>query len=167
MFEIHDMVMYGREGVCEITGIEKRDFFGEIKSYFVLKPIKNNSAVCYVPTDNPSLLAKMRRILTTEEIHELIDSMPAEQVNWIDNEAARADQYARILSNGNHAELIRMIKAIFLEKKTREADKKRLRASDERFLKDAEQLLHGEFQYVLNLNEDEVVPYIFSRIERG
>jgi len=38
--------------------------------------------------------------------------------------------------------------------------------SDERFFKDAELILYNEFQYVLELeSKDELVNYIFSRIE--
>ena len=93
--------------------------------------------------------------------------MASESANWIANENQRKEKYKSIISEGNHKELIKMIKAIFFEKKEREAIGKRLHASDERFLKEAEQVLHGEFQYVLNLNEDQLMAYIFERIENG
>ena len=37
--------------------------------------------------------------------------------------------------------------------------------SDEHFLKDAEQLLYHEWQYVLNVDKTELMDYIFRRIE--
>jgi hypothetical protein len=39
--------------------------------------------------------------------------------------------------------------------------------SDEHFLKDAEQLLYNEWQYVLNVDKAGLMDYIFSRIERN
>ena len=165
MFKVNDIVIYGTGGVCKIVDIEEKDFMGEKKKYFVLKPVKNENSTYFAPTDNEKILAKMRKLLSKEEIDELIDSMPNEKANWITNDNERKEKYRSIISNGNHTELIKLIKAIFFEKKEREANGKRLTSSDERFLKDAEQVLYGEFQHVLNLNEDQLMTYIFERIE--
>lgn len=167
MFNINDMIVYGSHGVCKIEGIEDKELMGTQKKYFVLKPVKSDTSTYFVPTENDMLLAKMRKLLSEKEINELIDSMPNEKANWIANENERKEKYRCIISGGNHVELIKMIKAIFIEKKEREANGKRLHASDERFLKDAEQLLYGEFQYVLNLNEDQLMTYVFDRIENS
>ena len=166
-FNVNDTVVYGTSGVCKIVNIEEKDFMGTKKNYFVLKPIKSDSSTYFVPTNNETLIAKMRKLLSEKEINELIDSMANEPANWIDNDNERREKYKNIISKGNHTELIKMIKAIFFEKKEREAIGKRLHASDERFLKDAEQILHGEFQYVLNFNEDQLLTYIFNRIEKN
>ena len=94
----------------------------------------------------------MRRLLTAEEINTLIDSMSKEEATWISNENERREGYKQIIANGNHLELIKKIKAIYLHKQEREAAGKRLHMPDERFFKDAEQILYNEFQYVLKLN---------------
>ncbi len=167
MFSIDDLVVYGVHGVCKIEDIENKDFMGRRKNYFVLKPVNSVGSTYFVPIDNETLIAKMRKLLSENEINELIDSMASEPANWIENENQRKEKYKSIISEGNHKELIKMIKAIFFEKKEREAIGKRLHASDERFLKEAEQVLHGEFQYVLNLNENQLMAYIFERIENG
>ena len=39
--------------------------------------------------------------------------------------------------------------------------------SDEHFMKDAEQLLYNEWQYVLNVDKAGLMAYIFDRIERS
>ena len=60
-----------------------------------------------------------------------------------------------------------MIKAIYAHKKEREAEGKRLHMSDERFFKDAEQILYNEFQYVLNLDsKEDLMTYIFRRLDK-
>jgi CarD family transcriptional regulator len=42
---------------------------------------------------------------------------------------------------------------------------KKLRVSDERFLKDAEKVLYDEFAHVLDIKREEVLPFIFEQIE--
>ena len=167
MFRINDVIMYGTQGVCQITAIEEKTVSGIKRSYFVVKPVNNTGATIFAPTDNEHILKKMRRLLSKEEIDALIDSMPDKNAPWIDNGNARKEHFRKILSDGNHLELIKMIKSIFAHKKEREAEGKRLHMADEHFLKDAEQILYHEFQYVLKLSsKEELMTYIFSRIER-
>lgn len=166
MFQVNDVILYGAQGVCKITGTEEKTISGVKKAYFVLKPVNEKGATIFVPTDNEIVLKKMRRLLTKEEIHKLIDAMPQENAVWIANENERRLQYAGILARGDHRELIRMIKAIYVHKKERETEGKRLHMSDERFFKDAEQILYNEFQYVLGLTgKSELMNYILARIE--
>ena len=167
MFNINDVIVYGSNGVCKIEGIENKELMGTRKQYFVLKPIKSNASTYFVPTENNRLLAKMKSLLSKEEINELIDSMVKEKANWIANESERKEKYRSIISDGNRLELIKMIKSIFIQKKEREANGKRLHASDERFFRDAERLLYGEFEYVLNLSEDQLMTYILDRIKNS
>lgn len=166
MFKINDTLFYGSQGVCKIVDIEEKSISGATKSYYVLKPVKDQSSTIYVPTDNEFVLKKMRRLLTPEEINCLIDSMPDEMPSWISNEHARKEYYKQVLANGDHAELIKMIKSIYSHKMQRVSEGKRLHVSDEHFFRDAEQILYNEFQYVLKLNsKDELMSYILSRIQ--
>ena len=167
MFKINDMIIYGTQGVCKIEDIEEKTFSGVHKTYFVLKPINEKGSTVYAPTDNEFVLKKMRRLLTKDEIHKLIDSMPEENTVWIENESERKALYKEVLAGGEHLELIRMIKAIYAHKNEREAEGKRLHMSDERFFKEAEQILYNEFQYVLHLScKEDLMKYIFERIEK-
>lgn len=166
MFQVNDVIIYGAQGVCEITGTEEKTVSGKKKTYFVLKPVGDKGSTIFAPTDNELALKKMRRLLTKDEIHRLIDSMRLENAVWVPNENERKELYKSILAKGDHLELIKMIKAIFAHKKEREAEGKRLHMSDERFFKDAEQILYSEFQYVLDLGgKDDLMTYIFARIE--
>ena len=168
MFKVNDVIIYGTQGVCQIVGVEEKTVSGAKRNYFVLKPVKDKGSTIFAPTDNERVLKKMRRLLSKAEINSLIDSMPGEDVVWIKNDNDRKERYRKILASGEHVELIKMIKAIYTHKKEREAGGKRLHMVDEHFLKDAEQTLYNEFQYVLKLsNKNEVMEYIFSRIEKG
>lgn len=165
MFEVHDVIRYGSQGVCEIVDVEEKSIGGVKKKYYVLKPVKDPTSVIYAPTDNAHVLKKMRRLLTVSQINGLIDSMQEKNVTWIANDSERREHYKNILARGDHSELIRMIKAIYSHKKQREADGKRLHMVDERFFKDAEQILYNEFQYVLKLDsKDALMAYILSRL---
>ena len=165
MFEVNDTIMYGTQGICKIVEITEKDFMGTKKEYYVLKPISDEGATLFAPVNNEKIESKMRRILSEEEIYELIETMPYEEGNWIHNENERKEQYKKIIAGGDRTELIRMIKALYFHKKEREADGKHLYLSDERFFKEAERILYDEFQYVLKIRREELMEFIFNRIE--
>ena len=165
MFQINDVVVYGAQGVCQIIGIDEKRVNGEVKQYLVLKPKDDKGATCFVPTWNEKAMGKMRKVMTREEVNAIIDSIPSQEPSWIANENERKDTYKKILTSGDQAAIISMIQALYLHKKEREADGRRLHMTDERFMKDAEQLLYNEWQYVLNVDKAGLMDYIFRRIE--
>ena len=167
MFRVNDTIMYGTHGICKITDITEKDFMGTKKEYYVLKPMNDVAATLFAPVNNPKIEGKMRRILSEQEIYQLIESMPKEEAVWIDKENERKEQYKRIIAKGNHVELIKMIKALYLHKLKREAEGKHLYLSDERFFKEAERILYDEFQYVLNVKREELLPLIFQKINES
>ena len=68
MFKINDIVTYGTNGVCKITGTEEKDLMGTKKTYLVLKPTKTgDNSTYFVPVDNENLLGKMRKLLSEDE----------------------------------------------------------------------------------------------------
>ena len=103
--------------------------------------------------------------MTKEDVNALIDSMPGKKTTWIANENERKEAYRKTLASGDQAAIISMVQALFLHKKQREAEGKRLHISDEYFMKDAEQILYNEWQYVLNVDKDDLMAYILNRIE--
>ena len=61
LFRVNDVVIYGSQGVCEITGIEERQISGEMIKYYVLKPRNDSGATFYVPTWNEKAWGKYER----------------------------------------------------------------------------------------------------------
>ena len=165
MFQVNDVVVYGAQGVCRIDGIQKQKMDGVIKEYFVLKPADQREAVFYVPTWNEKALAKMRKVLTKEDVDALIDSIPEKEPFWIPNENARKDAYRQILAGGDHAAVISMLQALYAHKQERETIGKRLHVVDDYFMREAEQLLYNEWRYVLNMDKAGLMTYIMERIE--
>ena len=66
MFAVGENVLYGTDGVCTIAEHGMRNFFGNVREYYVLKPNAHPDGVVYVPADNPVLVERMRRLLTKE-----------------------------------------------------------------------------------------------------
>ncbi len=166
MFKVNDVITYGSNGICKIEGIEEKNLTGTTKNYFVLKPLDGDNSTCFVPVDNESLLGKMRKVLSKEDIKKLIDSIPHEEALWIEDERKRKECYKKIITDGNHSHIIKIVKALYMQKKEREENGKKLHIADEYFLKDAQKRLCDEFRYVLNLSEEDTLSYILKKIEK-
>lgn len=165
MFQVSDTVLYGSEGVYVIDSMTEMDFDGNKKSYFVLKSVNREKSTIYVPEDNETLLGKMRRILSKDEIYDLIKNMPEEELIWIDDESERMVKYKEILIKGDHREIVRLIRTLYLHRLKQKEIGKNLHKVDERFLKDAEKMMYDEFAYVLDIKPDQVLPFIQQQID--
>lgn len=166
MFDLNDIVLYGAEGIYRIVEITEMDFKGEKAEYYVLKSLYNDTAVIFVPRNNTELLAKMRRILSTDEIHQIIKEMPDNDLLvWTDDQNTRMKEYKEIILKGNHREIVKLIKTLYQHRQEQRKIGKNLHKVDERFLKDAEKLLYDEFAYVLHIKPEQVLPFIRSQIE--
>lgn len=166
MFKTGDTVLYGAQGVCKIEDVEKKNFGKESREYYVLRPVYDKTPVIYVPTQNAALTAKMKCVLTAEKIHEIIDSMPRQELLWIENENERKERYRGILERADRSELVRMIKTLYLVQKQQAACGKKLHMADERYFKEAEKLLYDEFALVLGISREQVLPFILEKLPK-
>ena len=57
--------------------------------------------------------------------------------------------------------------SIYAKRQQAEAQKRRLGMVDERFMKQAEKMLYGEFSVALGIPYEEVQPYIARRLEKA
>lgn len=165
MYKKDDTVLYGNEGVCRVTDTMTRKFKDHDIEYYVLKPIYSQNATIYVPIDNEQLTKKMKRILSAEEIMTMIKTMPDVEDIWIQNDNQRKEKYKEIIRNGDRLELIQLIKTLYQHQQKLKMQGKKFHATDERFFKDAEKIIYEEFAYVLNIKQDEVIPFINQQID--
>ena len=156
--------MYASQGVCKITDIVTQEVCNESSEYYVLQPVYSNTARVYVPVSNENLTNKMRRVLSKEELNEMIDNIPEVASEWIENEHIRKEHYKEIISGSDRASLICMIRELYLHREALAKQGKKLHASDERFFKEAEKILYEEFALVLNIDTKEVLTYIKNRL---
>ena len=164
MYERGDVVLYSAHGVCRITDIANKTMAGETAEYYVLQPVYEQGSTLFLPTGNEKLTAKMRRMPSAEELQALIRSLPDEPPLWMEDENARRERYREVISDGDCRELMRLIRTLYLQRKKQQERGKHLRLSDERFLKEAERMLHDEFALVFHLDRNEVEAFIRSQI---
>ena len=164
MYGVGMFVIYRNEGVCEIKGIIKKEFRDKMMEYYVLNPVHNKNAEVLVPKNNVTLVSKMRKVLSKEEIMAIIRQMPQEEVIWIDNEEVRKEKYKAIISEGDRMQLVRLIKTLHLHKEKQKKSGRKLHIADERLLKDAEHMWYDEVAFVLDLSQNEVVSFITQQL---
>lgn len=137
----------------------------KIRPYYVLKPVYHTASTVYVSAMSDRRKTEIRHILSADEIFSVVKKMPGKDFTWIKDNRKRKELYGQILADGNHSELIKMIKTLHWHKqelKNINKDKK-LQNSDEDFLKNAEKTLCEEFAYVLNIKREEVIPFIYAQ----
>ncbi len=168
MFNINDTVIYGTEGICTVTDIAERTFGGSTEVYYILKPLYKNGSTVMLPKSNAALVSRLRRILTPEEAEKLIANIPDEiGAEWIENEKERKENYRSVIMNGDRAELVRHIKRLYERIEEQKLLGKKLHACDERFLEDAQRILHDEFSVVLGIPRDEILQHIRDTAQLG
>ena len=161
MFQIGDVVLYTASTICRIVDITTKDFGGKETEYYILRPIYDENATVYIPTDNKNLIAKMRSILSKDEVLQLIHALPQTDSIWIDDEHKRKEEFQKIIDSGDRYELLKLLKTLYMHQKTKlQQNKRKMHVSDERFYKDAEKLIHDEFAYVLGITPSKVSEFI-------
>lgn len=167
MFQIGEMVSYGATGICTVEDIrmESLSRAGTRKQeYYILRPAATPSCVTYVPTGNAALTAKLRPILTKQEIDAMIDSVRDQRLAWIDDTRRRADAFGQILAGGISGELLKLIACLYLEKKARQRTGRRFGVTDEKLLTTAERMVSEELSYTLQIPQNRVSAYIAERM---
>lgn len=162
MYEIGERVLYGIHGICDVTAVEERTVDRKKVRYLVLEPTEQTGARFLVPTHNEAALAKLRPILTREDLECLIRSDAVKQDAWIADENQRKQRYRELISSGDRAELIRMVGTLHRHRQEQLAAGRKFHLCDENFLRDAEKLLSAEFSMVLGIAPGQVGSYVLS-----
>ncbi len=118
----------------------------------------------YLPMNNQMLLEKAKPLVTKEEIGRLIENIPNSEDYWVDDHKQRKEKFNRILQSGDRQDIMALAGTIHNKQKAQLAVHKKLNASDERILREAERIISLEFAFVLNIAPDEVKDYIKKRM---
>ncbi len=160
MFNVGDIIIYTTTGLCRIDSLIKKEFNGQIKDYYILKPLNDNRSVLQVQVDNPITQIKLKTLLSKDEIMETIAKLPVLEPYWIENENERKKTFSEILRNGERLEILKLIKSILEHHKGLKEKGRKLHACDEQYLKDGKKLIAEEFSYVLNMDRPSFEEYI-------
>ncbi len=164
MFDTNDKVLYGSEGVCEITGKMERDFKGKMVEYYILKPIDNVNSTIFIPTQNEELVKKIKMVMTESEIEEMLENISEENLKWTLHDNSRRDIFKGVIKSGNRMELMRLIRTIYTKQQELKDNGKKLHAVDLGLFKEAQKILHDEMAYVLEIESEDVAAYILSKM---
>ena len=165
MYKIGEQVLYGIHGVCRITAVERMRFGKEKADYYVLQPINQLESRFYVPVKNEAAVAKLRPLMTEEELLTLLHDEGVRNTPFIADESQRKQSYRELINSGDRAQLMGMIAALHRHKKSLESSGRKFHQSDENFLQDAEKLLNAEFSQVFGLEPREVRGFILRELE--
>ena len=75
-----------------------------------------------------------------------------------------SEHYRSIIGTHSTTDLVEIIKSVYSKKREAEAAGRRVSQLDDRYMKLAEELLHGELSVALDIPKDEVKDYIHRRV---
>jgi len=165
MYRIGDWIFYGNVGACQVTDLSVRKIAGMDKEhpYYTLKPFDNDCSIS-IPADNNKIF--MRPLISKEEAEQLIADIPSIDAHAYYTTALRqlSEHYEDVLNTHDCHALIEMTMSIYKKRQEADANKKKLGAIDERYMKRAEDLLYGELAVALGIKKHEVQSYIADKL---
>ena len=127
----------------------------------MLRSVDQNGADIYGPADNPALTARMRPVLSQEEIDRLLASCREECLPWSEDRKQRLDTFRGILRRGDERELLLLARCLY--QKSRETAKG-LSSTDAQILKKAESMIAQAFSFSLHIGTQQVGGYIRRKL---
>ena len=165
MFQPGALVLYGTTGVCRVEAITCLQESGpdRHRQYYQLKPF-HQDGVIYAPVD--SIKVPIRPIISRETAEALIDLIPTMEAEAYHASSlqALAQHYQSAVRTHDCRNLMELMMSIYAKQKEAEAHKRHLGLLDERYMKQAERLLHGELSVALGIPFEEVPAYIARRV---
>ena len=166
MYQIGDLVIYGSEGVCRVKEIGVPDIpdINRERLYYFLEPLYRDGVI-YTPTNT---VVFMRPAVTRSEAEALIAQIPSIQAQQCDEKNLRllTEQYDKYLDSHSCEDLICLIKSVHQKKEMAIAQSKKPGAVDERYMKRAEELLHGELAAALGIPKEQMIECVRGQVNQ-
>lgn len=164
MFQKGEKIIYGSKGVFEvedITTIQTEGVPGD-RLYYVLRPLNVSGSMTYTPVDNDRVV--MRPLITRPEAEHLIEEIPEIEELRVTSEKQREQTYKECIRTASCREYIRIIKTLTHRKTARLNRGKKITATDERYLKQAEDALFSEFSVLFSVPQEEMPRFINEKL---
>lgn len=162
MFKKGDFVVNTNNGICEIKDIVTMNMSGTNKDYYMLVPISEQTAKVYVPVDLAT--QRIRLAMSKEDALSLIESIPEIDEAYIEHEKERERTYKDALNSRDPKRLVGIIKTLYLRRQKRLDAGKKNTAVDDRYFKLAENHLHNELAFALEMDKSEIPDLIFRHM---
>lgn len=148
MFALNEFVIHSTGGICKVVDIAPLNMAGADKdrNYYFLLPVNEKGSRVFVPVDNS---AAIRRVMTDDEAWELIDEIPGIEEMHVDNDKQRESMYKEAIKSCDCRELVKIIKNLQSRKLKRLSEGKKTTATDEKYIKIAEENLYSELAFAV------------------
>ena len=164
MYGIGDRVVYGAHGVCRISGTEERLVDRKRCVDLVLEPVTGPTTRYFIPTGNEAAMAKLSPLMSREALEALLDSSGVRDVLWIQDENCRKQLYRELISCCDRMRLTRAIYTLYRHREHQNSVGRKVHMCDENFLHDAERILAGEIENILNIDFQEARKYLQDKL---
>ena len=152
MYQIGELVQYGTSGVCKVEEIVQGvPWLQKDMECYLLVPVNKKEEKIYTPVDNDKV--KMRRILSREEVAELIGKMSEIEELAILNEKQCESIYREELYSVDCYRWLGLLKTLYSRRAARTAIGKKITATDERYIKSVEERLREEWNLIIGKEE--------------
>ena len=166
MYQIGDLIVYGGEGVCRVEEIGVPPIRGVNKErqYYTLLPLYRSGKV-FAPVDSNVF---MRPVITHDEAVALISGIPNLEASVYENSNLRFlnEYYQSNLQNYTCEGLLQLIHNTRAKREVMRSRGKKLGLVDERYMKRAVDMLHGELAVALGIERSAVSQYISDTLEK-
>ena len=157
MKEQKNYIVY-RKSVCEIKEIKKDEL--NKTEYYILIPQEDLSLRLTVPLKNNDFI---REVISKEEVEKIIKKIP--HIKPIEcEERYMESEYKKLLNQGTHEDLIKIIKTTYLRNQARLDTKKKISEKDNYYFCLAEKYLYNEFSIALGISYEETKNYVINEV---
>jgi CarD family transcriptional regulator len=160
LYQIGQLIIYGSEGVCRVEAIGPLNMRGAPKNldYYTLAPLYRSGTV-FAPVDTTVFT---RPVITRQEAEELIAKIPEvpAEVYESSNPRLLAEHYQGYLKSYDCTQLVSLLRGIGEKGRMAVGRGRRLGMVDERCMKQAEEMLHGELAVALDIPVSDVRDYV-------
>ena len=164
MFQPGDLIVYGNNGVCRVIKVGKPEVTvaNGKRLYYTLQPLYSTEII-YTPVDSGVF---MRPVISRDEAEKLISQIPQIRENVYTNRnlTMLSAHYEAAFQSHSCADLIQLIKSVYAKNASAEQHGKKPGQIDQRYMRRAENLLHGELAVSLGISRDDVSGYIAKAV---
>lgn len=154
MYNKGEFVVKAVHGICEIIEIATMNLSGEDKVYYVLIPINEKTTKVFVPVDTAE--QKIRPVMKKDDAWNLIKEINKIKEVLVENEREREKIYKDAMNSCDPQRLVSILKELYLRRKKRLEDGRKLTNIDERYFKMAENQLYSELTFALGVHKSEI-----------
>ena len=151
MFAPGDYVIYSVEGVCRVDEAGQLNVPGleRGRSYYRLTPYYHAGTI-YAPVDGKIV---MRPVISRSALDDLLPRLPELRVldDVPENGRQAGEYYRALLAEHSCERLLRLCKTLYAKQASLAHTRRSVSATDLRSWKTAEEMLYGEFGFVLGI----------------